>query len=248
MACAAPLATEAAEAGTSRRTVTVVFTDVVESTPLGERLDPEALRRVMSRYFDRMRLIVERHGGTVEKFIGDAVMAVFGIPTLHEDDALRAVRAAVEMRDELARLNLELEAERGVTIAMRTGVNTGEVVAGDQSLGQTLAIGDAINTAARLEQAAAPGEILVGEATQRLVRDAVRAEPVESLALKGKAEPVAAFRLEAVQTKAEAVPRRLDSPMVGRDRERQLLQLAFDGAVEDRSCHLATILGPAGVG
>jgi predicted ATPase/class 3 adenylate cyclase len=248
MACAAPLAPEEPGAGTSRRTVTVVFTDVVESTPLGERLDPEALRRVMSRYFERMRGIVERHGGTVEKFIGDAVMAVFGIPAVHEDDALRAVRAAVQMREELARLNLELEAERGVTIAMRTGVNTGEVVAGDPSRGQTLATGDAINTAARLEQAAAPGEILLGGPTHRLVRDAVRAEPVDPLTLKGKKEPVPAFRLVAVEPGAEAVPRHLDSPMVGRDRELQLLRLAFDRAVDDRSSHLATILGPAGVG
>jgi class 3 adenylate cyclase/tetratricopeptide (TPR) repeat protein len=248
MACASPLTAEEPETGTSRRTVTVVFTDVVESTPLGERLDPEALRRVMSEYFYRMRGIVEGHGGTVEKFIGDAVMAVFGIPTLHEDDALRAARAAVEMRDELSRLNVELESERGVTIAMRTGVNTGEVVAGDPSRGQTLAIGDPINTAARLEQAASPGEILLGGTTRRLLRDAVRAEPVEPLALKGKAEPVAAFRLEAVEPGAQAVPRRLDSPMVGRERERQLLQLAFERAVEDRTSHLVTVLGPAGVG
>jgi class 3 adenylate cyclase/tetratricopeptide (TPR) repeat protein len=248
MACAARLGEEQPEPGASRKTVTVVFTDVVGSTPLGERLDPEALRRVMSRYFERMREIVERHRGTVEKFIGDAVMAVFGIPTVHEDDALRAVRAAVEMRDELSRLNRELQAERGVTIAMRTGVNTGEVVAGDPSRGQVLATGDAINTAARLEQAAGPGEILLGGPTHRLVRDAVRTEPVEPLALKGKAEPVAAFRLQAVDAGAQAVPRRLDSPMVGRDRERQLLQLAFEGAVEGRTGHLATILGPAGVG
>ena len=248
MACAAPLGGPEAEPGTTRKTVTVVFTDVVESTPLGERLDPEALRRVMSRYFERMRGIVERHGGTVEKFIGDAVMAVFGIPAVHEDDALRAVRAAVQMREELARLNLELEAERGVTIAMRTGVNTGEVVAGDPSRGQTLATGDAINTAARLEQAAAPGEILLGGPTHRLVRDAVRAKPVDPLTLKGKKEPVSAFRLVAVEPGAEAVPRHLDSPMVGRDRELQLLRLAFDRAVDDRSSHLATILGPAGVG
>jgi class 3 adenylate cyclase/tetratricopeptide (TPR) repeat protein len=248
MACAAPLTSGEPEVGTSRRTVTVVFTDVVESTPLGEQLDPEALRRVMSEYFDRMRVIVERHGGTVEKFIGDAVMAVFGIPTVHEDDALRAVRAAVDMRDELARLNRELEAERGVTVAMRTGVNTGEVVAGDPSQSPTLATGDAINTAARLEQAAAPGEILLGGTTQRLVRNAVRADLVDPLVLKGKAEPIPAFRLEAVEAGAEAVSRRLDSPIVGRERERQLLQLAFDRAVEDRTCHLATILGPAGVG
>ena len=228
--------------------MTVVFTDVVGSTPLGERLDPEALRRVMSEYFGRMQAVVERHGGTVEKFIGDAVMAVFGIPTVHEDDALRGVRAAVEMRNELTDLNRELEARRGVSISMRTGVNTGEVVAGDPSLGQTLATGDAINTAARLEQAASPGEILLGASTHRLVREAVRAEAVEPLGLKGKAERVPAFRLVAIVPGVEVVPRRLDSPMVGRDRERQLLQLAFDRAVEDRTSHLVTVLGPAGVG
>ncbi|HJV04787.1 MAG TPA: adenylate/guanylate cyclase domain-containing protein, partial [Actinomycetota bacterium] len=247
MSCGAAL-TAGGEAPEARKTVTVVFTDVVGSTPLGERLDPEALRRVMSEYFERMRIVVERHGGTVEKFIGDAVMAVFGIPTVHEDDALRAVRAAVEMRDALADLNRELEAQRGVTISVRTGVNTGQVVAGDPSAGQTLATGDVINTAARLEQAAGPGEILLGASTLRLVREAVRTEAVEPLALKGKAEPVPAFRLAAIVPGVEVVPRRLDSPMVGRDREQQLLQLAFDRAVEGRTSHLVTVLGPAGVG
>src|SRR5436190_3325462 len=136
----------------SRRTVTVLFADVADSTPLGERLDPESLRRVMTRFFECVSGVLERHGGTVEKFIGDAVMAVFGIPELHEDDALRAVRAAAELRGALAVLNDELERDRGVTIATRTGVNTGEVVAGDPSAGQTLVTGDAVNTAARLEQ------------------------------------------------------------------------------------------------
>src|SRR5207302_76129 len=115
----------------SRRTVTVVFADVADSTPLGERLDPESLRRVMSRYFERMGAVLERHGGTVEKFIGDAVMAVFGLPELHEDDALRAVRAATELREALAKLNEELEPQLGVRIGIRVGVNTGEVVAGN---------------------------------------------------------------------------------------------------------------------
>jgi class 3 adenylate cyclase/tetratricopeptide (TPR) repeat protein len=249
MSCASPLAAEPEAAPRElRKTVTVLFTDVAGSTPLGERLDPEALRRVMSTYFDRMRTVVERHGGTVEKFIGDAVMAVFGIPTLHEDDALRAVRAAVDMRQALDDLNRELEPERGVTIQVRTGINTGEVVAGDPSRGQALVTGDAVNTAARLEQAAAPGEILIGEATHRLVRDGVRAEPVSPLALKGKAEPVPAFRLLEVLADATAVARRLDSPMVGREREWALLSLAFDRAVGDRTCHLITVLGAAGVG
>ena len=247
MSCASPLTPEEAPSREVRKTVTVVFADVAGSTPLGERLDPEALRRVMGRYFDRMKAVIESHGGTVEKFIGDAVMAVFGLPTLHEDDALRAVRAAMDMRAALAELNRELERERGVAIAVRTGVNTGEVVAGDGS-GETLATGDAINTAARLQQAAAPGEILIGASTHRLVRDAVGAEPVDNLALKGKEEPVTAFRLMEVRTDAEAVPRRLDAPMVGRRREWDLFRLAFERAVEDRSCHLVTVLGSAGVG
>ena len=131
-----------------------MFADVTGSTALGERLDPEALRRVMGRYFDEMAAVIERHGGTVEKFIGDAVMAVFGIPRLHEDDALRAVRAAAGMRDGARELNVELERDHGVGIAARIGVNTGEVVAGDPTAGQRLVTGDAVNVAARLEQAA----------------------------------------------------------------------------------------------
>jgi class 3 adenylate cyclase/tetratricopeptide (TPR) repeat protein len=247
MACASPLAAGPSAPREIRKTVTIVFADVAGSTPLGERLDPETLRRVMTAYFDRMKSVVESHGGTVEKFIGDAVMAVFGLPVLHEDDALRAVRAAVEMRSALSDLNVEMERERGVSIAVRTGINTGEVVAGDGS-GETLATGDAINTAARLQQAAHPGEVLIGGSTHRLVRDAVQVEPVEDLDLKGKAEPVPAFRLLVVHESAEAVPRRLDAPLVGRQREWDVFRLSFERAVEDRSCHLVTVLGSAGVG
>jgi class 3 adenylate cyclase len=195
----------------ARKTVTVVFADVSGSTELGERLDPEALRRVMGRYFKEMRTVLERHGGTVEKFIGDAVMAVFGIPELHEDDALRAVRAAAEMGETLAVLNEELLGERGVTLAVRTGINTGEVVAGDPAGGEFFATGDAVNTAARLEQVAAPGEILLGEETRRLVRDAVELEPVDSLDLEGKADSVAAWRLLAVREGAPGFDRRFDT-------------------------------------
>jgi class 3 adenylate cyclase len=169
--CGAPLPETGSAPHEVRKIVTVVFSDVTGSTAMGESLDPESLRSMMTRYFDRMRAVLERHGGTVEKFIGDAVMAVFGIPQVHEDDALRAVRAAAEMSEALAELNEELERDHGVTIATRTGVNTGEVVAGTG--GQTIATGDAVNVAARLEQAAKPGEILIGEDTLRLVRDAV---------------------------------------------------------------------------
>ena len=245
--CATPLLPKPAPREV-RKTVTVVFSDVTGSTNLGERLDPESMRRVMSRYFDEMKVALENHGGTVEKFIGDAVMAVFGIPVLHEDDALRAVRAAQEMRERLDRLNEELERDRGVRLLNRTGVNTGEVVAGDPSTGQTLVTGDAVNVAARLEQAAQPTEILIGDTTYRLTRDAVRAEPLEPLELKGKAGAVKAHRLLQVLSTAPGVARRLDSPMVGRDRQLVALKQAFEAAIADRVCHLFTVLGSAGVG
>jgi class 3 adenylate cyclase len=190
-----------------RKTVTIVFCDVTGSTALGERLDPESLRDVQTRYFAAMREAIERHGGTVEKYIGDAVMAVFGIPQLQEDDALRAARASVDMREGLAALNKELERDRGVTIKVRIGVNTGEVVAGDPAAGQALVTGDAVNVAARLEQHAAPGEILLGEDTHRLVRHAVDVEPVEPLELKGKAERVPAWRLLGVRDVTSSVAR-----------------------------------------
>jgi class 3 adenylate cyclase/tetratricopeptide (TPR) repeat protein len=231
----------------SRRTVTVLFADVADSTPLGERLDPESVRQVMSRYFEQMAGVLERHGGTVEKFIGDAIMAVFGIPELHEDDALRAIRAATELREALAELNDELERDVGVRIGIRVGVNTGEVVAsggGDQRL----VTGDPVNVAKRLEEAARTGEILVGEATRRLVENAAVLEPRDELTLKGKAAPVVAWNVLAVIAGAPAYARRLDAPLIGRGDELRTLRAAFDEAVADRSCRLVTVLGPAGIG
>jgi class 3 adenylate cyclase/tetratricopeptide (TPR) repeat protein len=215
-----------------RKTVTVIFCDVTGSTALGESTDPEALRAVLARYFERMRGIVEAHGGSVEKFIGDAVMAVFGVPVVHEDDALRACRAAVEMRDAFPELG----------ISGRIGVNTGEVVTGTE---ERLATGDAVNVAARLEQAAQPGEVLVGAATLALVAAAVEGEPVEPLEVKGKSDPVPAFRLLGVRERGEP---RFATPMVGRNTELRRLRDAFQQAVHDRSSQLFTVLGSAGVG
>lgn len=234
-------------AGEVRKTVTVVFSDLKGSTTLGETLDTEALREVLNVYFNDMRSVLERHGGTVQKYIGDAIMAVFGLPKLHEDDALRAVRAAHEMQGALARLNDRLDERWGVRLHNRTGVYTGEVVAGDVSAGQHLVTGDAANTAARLEQNAPTDEILVGDTTIRLVKDAVQVEEVEPLPLKGKAEPVPAYKLLSV-TGGEGVARRLDTPMVGREKELALLMEALDRAERERRAHVVTVFGPAGLG
>jgi class 3 adenylate cyclase/tetratricopeptide (TPR) repeat protein len=228
-ACGAALASERTRE--QRKVVTVLFCDVTGFTSLGETLDPEALRTVMARYFDVARAAIERHGGTVEKFIGDAVMAVFGVPTVREDDALRALRAAQELRD-------------AVEIDVRIGVNTGEVVTGS---GDSLVTGDAVNVAARLEQAAAPGEVLFGAETYRLVRDAVDAELLPPLDAKGKSAHVTAYRLVRVTGDAQAA-RRGDAPLVGRDRERRLLADAWERATSERATALFTILGTAGVG
>jgi class 3 adenylate cyclase/tetratricopeptide (TPR) repeat protein len=244
--CGTPLV-PALPAQEVRKTVTIVFSDLKGSTAMGEKLDSEAVREVMSRYFDEMRDALERHGGTVEKYIGDAIMAVFGLPRVHEDDALRAVRAAAEMRERLAALNEELDRRWGVTVGNRTGVNTGEVVAGDPTTAQRLVTGDTVNTAARLEQAAPPSNVLIGETTFRLVRHAVEVEEVEPLELKGKAERVPAYRLISVH-EAESVERRHDSPLVGRTQELGVLRHELASAVREGHCRLVTVVAQAGVG
>jgi class 3 adenylate cyclase/tetratricopeptide (TPR) repeat protein len=231
-----------------RKTVTVVFSDLKGSTALAERLDTETLREVLNQYFNAMRNALERHGGTVEKYIGDAVMAVFGLPQLHEDDAMRAVRAAAEMQEELVGLNARFQEVYGIRIENRTGVNTGEVVAGDVSVGHRLVTGDTVNVAARLEQNAPTMEILLGEPTYRLVKDGVEAEPVEPLELKGKSERMPAYRLLSVGRHQEGVARRLDAPMVGRDDELAVLTDALDRARASASCQVVTVVAPAGTG
>jgi len=230
-----------------RKTVTVVFSDLVGSTSLGESMDSESLREVLHRYFEAMQSVLERHGGAVEKFIGDAIMAVFGLPRLREDDAVRAVRAALEMQTVLATLNGELERGWGIVLVHRTGVNTGEVVAGDVTAGQRLVTGDTVNVAARLEQAAGAGEVLLGELTYRLVRDAVEVEPVAPLDLKGKADPVPAYRVLGLVDVESSVERH-QGPIVGRERELGLLLGAFSNAVAAGRCRLATVFGSPGMG
>ncbi len=215
-----------------RKVVTVLFCDVVGSTSLGERTDPEVLRTLLARYFEHMKEAVERHGGTVEKFIGDAVMAVFGIPVVHEDDALRACRAAIEMRETFPELGVE----------GRIGLTTGEVVVGTE---ERLATGDAVNVAARLQQTARPGEILVGEPTLELARGAVDVEAQEPLELKGKKHPVAAYRLLAVH---EPHDRSHEARFVGRKRELVTIHEVWQRARDEQRCEVVTIVGEAGVG
>ena len=218
------------------------------STALGERIDSEAVREVLKRYFEEMSGALEMHGGTVEKFIGDAIMAVFGMPVAHEDDALRAARATLEMKARLAVLNEELELRWGVTLANRTGINTGSVIAsGDASTRQGLVAGDTVNTAARLEQAAPSCEVLIGEPTYRLLRGAVEVEEVEPLELKGKAERVPAYRLLAV-TEAGSPPRRTDLPLIGRERELGVLTELLDEAISASTPRFVTLFAEAGTG
>jgi len=233
--CATPL--EAAPAREIRKTVTALFCDLVGSTTLGERHDPEVLRPLLRGYFGQMREAVERHGGMVQKFIGDAIVAVFGLPVAHEDDALRAVRAGIEMQERLHALN---EGSR-IPLACRIGITTGEVlVPGDG----TPIIGDAMNTASRLQSRAEPGGVWIGEPTFRLVRDAVVAETLAPVQAKGKAEPVPAFRVLRVQS----VATRAETPLAGRDRYLAMLGEALRDAIEAHAPVLVTILAPPGVG
>jgi class 3 adenylate cyclase/tetratricopeptide (TPR) repeat protein len=231
--CGAPLS---GPVSPRRRLASLVFCDLVGSTALGERVDPESLQELMRLYFAEMRAALERHGGSVEKFIGDAVVGVFGVPAGREDDALRACRAALEMQTRVAELNVHLWQRFHTELAVRIGVNSGEVVGSEE----TFVTGDAVNVAARLEQAAGPGEVLIGETTLRLARGAVRVEEIGPLVAKGKAEPLLAYRLLEV---GEAV-RHAATPLVGRQAE----LVALEGALSARECRLVTIVGDAGVG
>ncbi|NML51053.1 AAA family ATPase [Streptomyces sp. R302] len=230
-----------------RKPVTVLFCDLVGSTALSGTLDPETLRVVTLRYFGLMSEQIEVRGGTPEKFIGDAVMAVFGVPTVQEDDARRALGAALGMREALAGLNAELEATLGIRLSIRIGVNTGQVVAAARSTArQALVSGETVNVAARLEQNAAPGEILVGPETLLAAGPTAVVEEVGPLALHGKTEPVRAHRLLALGTDDPELLRRFDVPFIGREAERAALDRALDGT-EDGAAALL-LVGEAGVG
>ena len=230
-----------------RKLVSVVFADVVGSTAFGSDNDPEAVRSVMGSYFERMKAIAETHGGTVEKFIGDAVMVVFGVPLLHDDDAERAVRAALAMRDAMTDLNAEL----GVSLAARVGVNSGEAVAGGGTDRQFLVTGDAVNIAARLQQGADGGEVVVGPLTESLTRSAIEYAARPPVSAKGKPEPIRAFRAvrprSAVPEQARGLPA-MRAQLVGRQRELHLLLETFERVRDERRAHVFTLVGNAGIG
>ena len=230
-----------------RKLVSVLFADTVGSTALGAEHDPELVRATMGRYFERMKQIAERHGGTVEKFIGDAVMVVFGVPRVHDDDAERAVRAGLAMRDELGALNRELAVE----LAARVGINSGEAVADPGATGQFLVTGDVVNMAARLQQGAEVGEVVVGALTEQLTRVAIDYTAHEPIVAKGKAAPLRAFTAvrakSVIPDQARGLPA-MRASLVGRDRELRLLLDTVARATAERAVHVFTLLGEPGVG
>ena len=230
-----------------RKTVTVLFADIVDFTSLGAALDPEVLRSIMRRYFSIVRTVVERHGGTIEKFIGDAAMAVFGVPQVHEDDALRAARTATDLQDALVGLNTELVRDHGLALQIRTGINTGEVLTGDAAAGQPFATGAAVTMAMRLQQAALPGETLLGEVTRALLADTVESEPVEPIEAGSALGPLYAYRLITL-SEADGLRLHRGTPFVGRQTELAFLQDAYRSVLDQRHARVLVVLGEAGVG
>jgi class 3 adenylate cyclase/tetratricopeptide (TPR) repeat protein len=231
-----------------RRKATVLFADLSGYTAVAERLDPEAVKSLVDRALRRLGQEVTRYGGTVDKYIGDNVMAVFGAPVAHEDDPERAVRAGLAMQAAMDEINKDIEAATGVTFSLRVGINSGEVLAGQVGDGYTV-IGDAVNVASRLQSAARLGSVTVGETTHRLTRGVIEYEELEPLELKGKAEPVPAWEAVRLLVSGTAARgSRSAAPLIGREYESSLLVSLFDRVVREARPHLVTIIGQAGVG
>ncbi|HTC86084.1 MAG TPA: adenylate/guanylate cyclase domain-containing protein [Candidatus Acidoferrum sp.] len=255
-AAPAPLAvrpSEPAATARERKIATIVFADIVGFTSLNERLDPEHVQVLVGRVFDRLSVEVVRYEGFIEKFAGDAMLAIFGVPAIHEDDAERAVRAALEMQAAMSELAAELRAEGRPELALRIGVETGEVLvdigrAADER--DRIVTGDTVNTAARLQQTAGPGTVIVGSTTYVATRDLVDYEELAAIPLKGKERPVAAWRAVAVKARRGGVraPLGIEAPLVGRDEEIGLLKETVRRTVSEGRPHLVTVIGSAGVG
>jgi class 3 adenylate cyclase len=246
--CGAPLEAGTPSGARTRKVITALFTDVSGFTALGERLDPESLREVVERWFECADRAIERHGGAVERHIGDGVMAIFGAPVAHEDDVLRAARAALEISETLAELNQRLKLRHGVELSVSTGLDTGDAVVGDDPAGRSSTLGDAVNVAQRLEAAAEPGEVLVGEQTAQLLRGAATLDHSAPVGLERKTAPAAPWRLVAVAPETAELPRSAAMPFVGRADELGRLREAFDEVLARRTPRLVTVLGPAGIG
>ena len=242
------LVTEAAPVVVAERRVTsVLFGDLVGFTPMSEDRDPEEVREILSRYFVEARIVVERYGGTVEKFIGDAVMAVWGVPVAHEDDAERAVRAGLDL---VAAVEAMGERVGVPDMATRVGIVTGEVAVTLGAVGEGMVAGDAVNTAARVQAAAAPGQVWVDDATRSLTSAAVSYADAREHLLKGKAEPMRLFPVRAVVA-AKGGSQRVDgleAPFTGRDRELRLVKEMFNAVIEDHRPRHVAVWGAAGVG
>jgi class 3 adenylate cyclase/tetratricopeptide (TPR) repeat protein len=246
-------AAEATDERQERRVVTVLFADLAGSTALGEQLDPEDLRQLQGELFELINAEVERFGGTTEKFAGDAVLAVFGIPQAHEDDPERAVRAALAVRESFVSFTERVQGRHGADVGLRIGVNTGEVVAGREAAarGELMVSGDAVNVAARLQQHAGPGEVLVGQRTQAATSRTITYREHAPLQAKGKSAPVASWVAVAAAREQEPAPRGiagLSAPLVGRNEELAILSAVAARVERERAPQLVTLFGPAGVG
>jgi class 3 adenylate cyclase len=250
--CGTPL-TAAAAARKERKFATALFADLVGSTALAEREDPEVVQSVVGRTFDRLAEEIGRYEGLLEKFMGDAVLAVFGVPRAHEDDAERAVRAALEMHAILSELNRGFAGEGKPTLAMRIGVEAGEVLVDvERASGarDRMLTGDAVNTAARLQSAAEPGQIVVGPTVYASTKDVIEYRALDPLSLKGKSEPVPAWRALRIKARIRGERPRLgmEARLIGRDEELAVLKQTFSRVQTDSRPALVTVIGPAGVG
>ena len=245
-ACGTALASEGPGVLEERKVVTMLFADLTASTEMSSRLDPEDLRSVLRPFFDAMAGEIGRYGGTVEKFIGDAVVAAFGAPVAHEDDPERAIRCGLAMQRRLAQLNTELSERAGGDLAMRIGINTGEVLA--HSIEEGIVTGEAVNIAARLQSLARPGRVVVGERTYRDAREAFAFDDLGEVPVKGIERPLRVFEVEREAPGSADGRERAAAPFVGRGSEMDLLRLQFRRTVEQSNPNLITIVGPPGIG